>query len=370
MKHPIPLAELAPALRKFCDPSGPAPARMMAAKGLVPLGPNELVTVLYQLAHDPDAQIAAAATEKGVGLPENILGGALGGALDPRVLDFYGRRLGSNEALLQVVAMNHATADETVVHIAKHSSEILSEIVATNEQRLLQHPPIIEALYHNKKARMSTVNRAIELAVRHGIVLDGIAAYKEVAAAIQGELITEELGPTPADEVFNRTMALGDILQLETGGDDELIDQADDESSVGQARESIQFMVGQMSVSEKIRAATLGTTAHRALLIRDANKLVALAAIKAPQVNAGEVEAFTRNRALPEEVVRFITTNRDWTKSYRVKLNLVQNPKTPLPAAMSYLTHLRQNDLREVSRSKNVPQAVAQAARHQLRKRG
>ena len=369
MEHPIPLAELPASLHKFCDPSGPAPVRMMAAKGLVPLGPGDLLTVLYQLSYDPDGQVAAAAGQKSGELPDNIVSGALGGELDPRVIDFYSDKMARNEACLQIIALNQATADETIARVARKSSESLSEIIATNEQRLLRCPQIIEHLYNNRQARMSTVNRAIELAVRNGIVLDGIAAFKEVAAAIQGELIVDEVGPTPADQAFNQTLSLGEALLLEADGEPDAIVKADEDSDLGQQRKSLQYNVGKMSVSEKIRTATLGTPAHRALLVRDTNKLVAMAAIKCPQVNEQEVEIYTRNRALSEEIVRHIASTREWTKSYRVKLNLVQNPKTPLPKALNFLSHLRISDINTIARSKNVPQAIAQAARNQIRKR-
>jgi len=369
MEHPIPLAELKPDLHKFCDPSGPVPGRMMAAKGLVPLGPTDLLTVLYQLSHDPDPQVAAAASEKSVQLPENIVSGALAEMADPRVLDFYADKLTNNDPLLQVILLNQSAADETVGRLSKKVSEMLCEVIATNEQRLLRYPRIIEGLYNNKQARMSTVNRAIELAVRNGIILDGIAAFKEVAAAIQGELIVDEEGPTPMDQAFSSALSLGEALSLDANDDPDAIDEAEDGTPLGEQKNNLQFMVSKMSISEKIRTAMLGTPAHRALLVRDTNKMVAMAAIKAPSVNDQEIEAYTRNRGMAEEVIRYISGQREWTKSYRVKLNLVQNPKTPLPKALSFLVHMRSGDLRTISRSKNVPQAIAQAARQQERKR-
>lgn len=365
MDHPIPLQELPEALHRFCDPNGPVPARMMAAKGLVPLGPADLLTVLYQLSHDPDRQVAASAGDKAAALPDNIVAGALSAALDSRVLDFYASKLQRNEKALEVILLNRTTADETVARLAKSAGEATCEMIATNEQRLLRCPDIISNLYHNRSARMSTVNRAVELAVRNNVTVDGIAAFKEVAAAIQGELVVEDLGPTPADLAFNQTISLGEALVLETGDDPEAL-EADDESAT---RRSLQWEWGRKSNTEKIRLATIGTQAHRTLAIRDANKLVAIAAIKSPSLRGQEVEVYTRNRALPEEVIRHIASNREFTKSYAVKLALVQNPKTPLPKAMSFLTHLRPNDLKAVSTSKNVPQAVAQAARQQLSKR-
>jgi hypothetical protein len=360
MDHPIPLNELPESLRKFCDPSGPPPGRMIAAKGLVPLKPADLLTVSYQLSFDQDEQIRAAAQERCTSLPENIL--------DARVLDFFADKYFRKERIIQIILLNRATADETVAKCAKKSNENISEIIATNEQRLLRYPSIIENLYLNKSARMSTVNRAIELAVRNNIILDGIAAFKEAAAAIQGELIIEELGGTPLDQAFSETLEIGEALEAEEGPD-AVEKELSEELPASEKRMSIQAELGQMSTSEKVRMALLGSAAHRSILVRDTNRLVAMAAIKSPQVRDTEAMAYCRNKSLHEEVIRYISDKKEWTKHYAVKLNLIENPKTPLPRALNFLSHLRQHDLRAVSRNKNVPAAIAKAARNQLKKR-
>jgi hypothetical protein len=62
-------------------------------------------------------------------------------------------------------------------------------------------------------------------------------------------------------------------------------------------------------------------------------------------------------------VLRSIYGNREWLKLYQVKLNLVKNPKTPLPTALRFLPHLRPSDLKDLQGNKNVPSAVQSAAR-------
>ncbi|MBK7153229.1 MAG: hypothetical protein IPH72_15895 [Sandaracinaceae bacterium] len=52
---PLLLAELPESPHRFADPRAPGPARLMAAKGLVPTGGGDLVTPMVQLAADPDA---------------------------------------------------------------------------------------------------------------------------------------------------------------------------------------------------------------------------------------------------------------------------------------------------------------------------
>lgn len=366
MEHPIPLEELPPTLHKFCDPSGPSPARMMAAKGLVPLGPADLVTVLYQLSHDPDEQVNAAASEKCTDLPENIVQGALGGALDARVLDFYVDRFRRQEKTVEIIIFNQSVADETIARVASWSSENLSEIIATNEQRLLRHPEIISKLYTNKNARMSTVNRAIELAVRNEIELKGIAAYREVRAAIKQELIVEDRGETHQDREFSSAMAAGDAIEQMTN-----LDEIDEKISAGVPTEELKYAHQKwaaFSITDKIRAATLSPV-YLPLAIREGNRIVALAAVKSGKITDSQAVAYSRNKTLHEDVVRYISEKKEWTKLYQVKLHLVENPKTPLPKALNFLSHLREADLRRVSRDKNVPAAICQAARNQLRKR-
>ena len=47
--------------------------------------------------------------------------------------------------------------------LAEHGSEELCERIAENQQRMLNHPEIIEKLYLNDNTRMSTADRVLEL---------------------------------------------------------------------------------------------------------------------------------------------------------------------------------------------------------------
>jgi len=86
-RTPLDVARLSSAAQKAL---GAGPARMMAARGLVPLPPADQLSVLYQLAIDKDQTIAIAARATATGLPEKLLAGALADPkLDPRVLDLF-----------------------------------------------------------------------------------------------------------------------------------------------------------------------------------------------------------------------------------------------------------------------------------------
>ena len=379
MNHPIPFEELPPEILKVCGPAVPGPAKLMAARGMLPLaGPADLVTVLYMLAHDPAPALAAAARDTLAGLPSEVVKAAVAADLDERVLDHVAVLFLRREDVLTVLLRNPRLDDETFERLAAGASETIAEQIAGNEVRLLRRPKAIEALYLNKHVRMSTVDRVIELAVRNGLVLDGIPAFREIAAAIEGQVILEaEPGaePIPDDMLFTSALSFeGDAKWgLEGEAGDGAFGDFDGAGSKKEGEEGderkLGFDVSRMTVSQKIRLALLGNASHRALLIRDPNRLVAMAAIKSPAVTDQEVAVLSQSRAVAEDVVRFIADNRDWTKSYVVKVNLVNNPKCPLSQSLRFLAHLRPGDLKSLVNNKNVPQALSSAARQILQRR-
>jgi len=342
-RKPIAPDALSAAARKVLG--GPGPMKMMAARGLAPLpNPADLVTVLYQLSLDADGKVAQAAKKSAAELPDKVLGGALADQqLQPVVLDLFAALVARRPALIEVVLTNPATADATIAELAAKLGEREVDIIASNEQRLLRHPAIIGAMYMNRHARMSTVDRAVELAVRNEIKVPGIPAWEEVARAVLGTSTEESTRSADVDALF-AAAAAGD-----TDGE-EGADLRD-------------LPISQMSIPAKIRLATLGNAFTRSVLIRDSNKMVSMAAIKAPGVTEMEAIKFAGNSALNEEIISYIARQREWTKLYGCKLALANNPKTPMPVAIRLVPHLREKDVRTLARSKSVPSAVTAAAR-------
>ena len=105
-------------------------------------------------------------------------------------------------------------------------------------------------------------------------------------------------------------------------------------------------------------------------MIRDANRLVHLAAVSSPKNTDQDAVRWSANRSLPESVIRHIAANREWTRHYQVKLNLVNNPKTHLRTALRFLPFLYPRDLKQLSRNRNVPQQLARQAKALADKRG
>lgn len=372
MDPAVALDKLAPAARKILDSASPAPMRQMAAKGLMPgLKPAEALTVIALLSESSDEALAAAARATLDKLPLPLLTGALAGDVPPGVLGLIAPRYARNIGVAEKFLTHPAILPATVAELAGLADEAVAELVATNEERLLANPSIIEKLYMNKSTRMSTADRILELAVRNRIELKGIPAYKEAAAAIGMELIAEASSePTPDDILFQETEALARKAELDAKIED--THRLDEETGNEVVDDKFLPLFAQhqkMTISQKIRRAMVGTSGDRLLLVRDANRLVSQAAIKSPSIQESEVVRISASRNVGEDVLRTIAMDREWTRSHQIKLNLVQNPRTPFAFAAKLIMHLREHELKGLARSKNVTGSVATAARQQLSRR-
>lgn len=123
-----------------------------------------------------------------------------------------------------------------------------------------------------------------------------------------------------------------------------------------------------LPITERLKLATKGSREQRAVLIRDPNKLIAVAVLSSPKLSESEVEAFARMGNVSEEVLRIIGHNRSWTKNYGVVIALVRNAKTPPAISMTLLNRLNERDLKMLSVDRNIPEGVRLAARKYVTK--
>jgi hypothetical protein len=384
--EPVDISTLPGPAQKILDPAGPAPLKQMAAKGVVPgLRPGEIVTVIALLAQG-EGPTAATATETLGKLPKPLIAGALAGELHPWVLDRLTLTYANDFNFIGQFLQHRSLANETVAELAGVANEGVAELIATNEERLLANPKIIEKLYLNKSTRMSTADRIIELAVRNKIELTGIPAFREAAAAIAKELVAEATEErTFDDDQFDELHNIAATTQLAPDEDTHVVDEAGKEQ-VTQKAKALNGIWAEMRPPGKIRLLQLGVdsfkrdnpdfegtldaAAVRMLGVRDPNPLVAVAAVKSPSITESEIQRIAGMRNVSEDVLRIIAMNRDYTRSYAIKYALVANPRTPFAFASQWVTHLRESDLRNVAKSKDVAGAVANAARNQLQRKG
>ncbi|MEO8800983.1 MAG: hypothetical protein ABI551_24030, partial [Polyangiaceae bacterium] len=365
----IDTGKLPPGATRVLDPKTPTPMKQMAARGISPgLKPFEALAIVVLLSQCDVEAVAATAKGTLERLPEPLVAGAAVKELDPGVLDIVAPMYATDAKVMERLLALPQIRLEVIAKVAELASEPVSELVATNEERLLRHPPIIEALYMNKSTRMSTADRILELAVRNKIELTGIPAFKEAAQAILNELIAEKQ-PERAfeDEVFYKAEAIATEIDKDGNVDDtHILDEESGEEKVTDKALPLYAEIANMSVSQKIRRAMLGSKSDRMILIRDANKLVAEAAVKSPLIQEGEIAMVSMSRTVSDGVLRIIALDREWTRSNQIRYNLVANPRTPFAFVAKLLPLLRDHDLKAVSKNKNVPGNVQNLARQQV----
>jgi hypothetical protein len=358
---PLPPEAIPPAVQKLL--AGAAAAKLMAAKGIAPLRPGDLVIAIYQLSFDADEAVKAAAEAAPAALPDKVLAAPLGEALPPGVLHFYAERLPPTRVEpMEKILFNPGTADATFVRLAGRLGERELEVIVQNETRLLRCPSIVEALFNNKQARMSSVNRAIELCARHNVRVEGIPCFDEIARSIRDDPAATD--PAVADQSFQSLLTAAEAVAPDE------IDDGEEEGKPKSTRKSPVIEFNKLKLHEKIRLATLGNAYCRTNLIRDANKMVAMAAIRSPLITESEVVRAAGNRQVCEDVIRYIANQRDFVKLYTVKHSLVTNPKCPIGFSLRLLPHLHAEDIKNLARSKNIPSALATAARKLVQTRG
>ncbi len=408
---PLTEAEAGPGAWKAIGPNAAGPMKGMAARGLAPLPPRDLLVALYQFWVTNEDNLGDESAKTAVGLPDGVLFGALDDpTLPPGPLDFVGRKFPRNEGVLLRVVRHPNVDDETLAGLGRICPESICDVIADNQQRWMQFPTIVESLYQNPNCRMSVAHRMLELAVRQGIEVrlpnmeeikaalgesaapsesddaqfkgamgrDIADGYQRVVEQVQRGGASEEPDYTvplesDSDEIDIDALLSAaplDDLSLPLEGDQPAQPPAGEEASAEPAVKGDRMTeIARLPAMQKMRLALLGGAYERSVLIRDTNKSVCMSAIKSPRVKENEVVAYSANRTLSHDVIRYIARRRDWMKLYQVKYNLVVNPKTPLSAAMGFLGHLHAHDIKKVARSRNIPSALAQAAKRKEAKR-
>lgn len=362
---PLSRDELPESIRRFGDPDAPTPARTMAARGLVPAKGSDLVSLLLQLSADSNSDISKSAKETLSKLPGEILDAACDAEIHPSFLDALFDSVQETVDRVERIVANHATSDVTITRIARACAERICERIALNEQRVLRAPSIIESLYRNPNTRMSTVDRLVELAARHGVELHGVHTYQAHVEAIQGELIVE-----PTDEALPSDTMFVDALANDSEAEAFDRDLVDGSEQIREEFKPLSLRIATMALQEKLRLTLVGNAAARALLVRDSNRIVSMAAISSPMITEAEASGIANSRQVGEDILRFIGNKREWLGNYEVKKALVFNPKTPMGISMKFLGHLHIGDLRTLARSRGIPAALKTAAAQRVAKKG
>jgi len=374
--------------------SAPQPARLAAARGMLPLPQNDLLEVLVALTASDDAQIAAAAVETlKAETSEDLLIAASGEDTAPSVLAHLAQS-DSATAVHEATILNTHTPDHALVKLAAttpHSS--LLELITINQQRLVRTPEIIEAILANPACSGEAERRSLEtrkefFEKERGArqIADELRARGQTAAAeffeaadlstAGGDLSVEdawliaqhiEVADADLDDSWLPAERYEDLAS-ETAADaaanvQRIIENERLESGeVSAERVSLIRRIMFMNTKDRIKLARKGDREARSILIRDSNKVVCSAVVNNPRITEHEIENIASMRTVADEVLRVIALNRAWARSYLIIHNLARNPRTPIPTVMNILPRIRTKDLQSLSLNRNVSEAVRRQA--------
>jgi hypothetical protein len=384
-----------PVVQAIITGAAPQPARLAAARGMLPLQQNELLEILVALAAGEDVELATAAKETLKSeTPEDLLVAATAEDTPPSVLAYLATQPDAALNVYEAVILNANTPDEALAKLASSTSHgPLLELIAINQQRLVRAPELIEAVLANSARTAEAERRAREtrkefFEKERGArqIADELRARGQTAAAEFFE--TAELTTPTGELTFDDAWLIAQHIEVSDDDIDDswlpaeryadLIAETAEESTanvkrvleserleseeVNAERVSLIRRIMFMSTKDRMKLAMKGDREARSILIRDSNKVVCSAVVNNPRISEQEIENIASMRTISEEVLRLIALNRSWARAYPIIHNLARNPRTPIPTAMNILLRIRTKDLQNLSQNRNVSEAVRRQA--------
>lgn len=330
-----------PLVQQVLSGTHPALARM-AAEGLLPLEPAELVPLQVRLAHSDDRDVARAAAENLAAQPQPRLAELIREGAPAEVLDYFARRGGP--MVQEAVLRRRDVSRELLEEMAPLLDANLQEILLLRQDAIIERPAILTALETNPQLSRYARRRAAE--------------YRE-------HLLPQERSAEPEPE---------ETADDDEGPSQEEIDQAIAEARAVEARGEVDeetglsdFQIRSLPIPVRIKLARTGTRSLRNILVRDPNPQVAVAVFKGPTLADQEVEKIAANRSVIGDVLEVISRRREWMSKYKIMSAVVHNPRTPVGVAVRLVPRLAVRDLGNLSRDRSVSDAVRSTARRLYR---
>jgi len=388
-------AKVNPVVEAVIKGTAPHPARLAAARGLLPLSQSELLEVLVALRKSDEAELAEAADATlSSQEPDDLLLAAKDESTVSSVLEYFARNSALSQDIHEAIVLNTRTPDGAIMELAATTfSASLLEFIALNQRRLINTPGIIDAVLQNPSRSPEAERRVREtrkefFEKERGArqVAEELRARGNNAAAEFFE--TAELDTTSGELSFDDLLLIAQHIEVVDADIDdswlpaeryvELQAETSEEhlAAVNRVLEHERLESGDMSpervslirkimfmnARDRMKLAMKGDREARGILVRDPNRVVCAAVINNPRVTDQEVEGISAMRTVSDEVLRLIALNRSWARSYPIIHNLVRNPRCPIPTVVGILPRIRTKDLQNLSQNRNVSDAVRRQA--------
>ena len=243
---------------------------------------------------------------------------------------------------------NQALPVEFLKKIAEQGEDAVLEMLLDNQIKLIAYPEIMEIMEKNPGISNFVKGKINEIREFY--------LQEDTAEEILAEEVLEDV-----TEVIVQEQREGKETRKE-GEDTEELGGLEDLAVVKERTLTTLQEINNMSVSDRIKLALLGSKTHRMILIKDSNKIVSLAVLESPKITIDEIIILAKNKSVAREIIARITRNREWIKNYSVIVELVGNPKTPVKDALSFVNRLHNMDLKLLANNRNTSPVIREFA--------
>jgi hypothetical protein len=386
-----------PVVKAIVEGTAPRSAQLSASRGMLPLQQGDMLEILVALFEGSDSELRENALATLRAQEADALQTTIRSVdVSPRVLAYFANQADLPVEVLETVVTNINTPPESVAALAeKTQNASLLDRISINQQLLIENPAILDAILGNSNRTPEAERRATEIKREffekergaQQIANEMRARGNEAAAefleqaefagdldgsgmSIEDAIFLAEHIEVPdqetddswlslefIEEIYEETeeqrqAALNKILgELQAEGDELASD-----------RVSMINRIMKMGVKDRVKLGMKGDREARNILIRDPNRLVSAAVINNPRITEQEVEMIAAMRSLPEDILRLLAANRQWSRSYRISHSLARNPRTPLANVVTIMSRLQLRDLKTLSKDRNVSDNVRRQA--------
>ena len=317
---------------------------LLAAQGLLPIGPAELVYIQVQLTGHTDSAIAQASRDTLSGLESRVLVPLIQHDADAGMLRYFANHSRDGEVLGAVLRRRDVPVD-LLMDLAPRLPADLQEVLLLRQDRISAVPELLEALERNPGLTAYSRRRISEYRAH---LLEGRVQVVEVPEVQDhGEIIEA------TDEEVAAAIELARLEPVE----------GEIEEQTGLSDSQIHLL----PIPVRLKLTRGASKPLRNVLIRDNNVQVAMSVLTNNPMSDQEIEHLSRSRTVVEDVLEYISRQRRWVGKYPIALGLISNPRTPVGISVRLVPRLSVRDLRNLSRDRNVPDAVRSTAQRLYR---
>jgi hypothetical protein len=313
--------------------------RLLAARGLLPVPPAELIPIQVELARGDDPELAREATASLRAIEPRVAVPYLERDAGPGELAWFAVSA-TNSLLVGAVVRRRDVPRGLLAELAARAAPEIQEALLLRQDAIVELPEILSALDANPRLTAFARRRIHEY--REHL----LPRQRRRAAANEGE--ADGLDPDEAtDEEARRAIA-------EVRRSEEATEDADVDDATGLTEAQIRML----ALPVRLHLARGAKRQLRSFLLRDPNPRVAVAVMRFNLFSDQEVEQIASSRLVTDEVFAEILRRKDWVRKYPIVRALVFNPGVPVGVGVRLVPRLSVRDLRVLSRERNVADPV------------